>query len=399
MSSQDAAPQGLVQIDDPREVEAPAGWAPLAMAFRPFFLGSAVYACVVMGAWAVVLRGTALPGTDAFGPSMWWHAHTMVFGYSMAVVAGFLLTAVRNWTDRQTLEGPGLGVLFALWLLARVLPHVGAPRYAAAVADLAFCTGLLAVVTVSLVRARRWRDVATFPTKLATLTVACGLTWFGAPRLGLYLGLYVVLAIVLTIGKRVFPFFIEKGLGAEVKLDRAPGLARANLFVLLSFVIVDLAWPGSTAAAALAGAVALINARRLVLWAHPGVWAKPILWVLIVGYAWIVVGFTMLAAGYRVLAVHALTVGGIGMVTVGMMSRVTLGHTGRSPRDPPPVIALAFVAMLLATLARVALPLAGWVSYGTCMLLSQVLWVVSFAVFLAVHASMLLRARVDGKPG
>ncbi len=305
-------PEQLLQIGDPvADAKRGGRLTPFALGFRPFFLGSALYALLAMGLWALAYRGASLPGTEMFGPTMWWHAHAMIFGYSLAVIAGFLLTAVKNWTGLQTARGWTLGGLFSLWAAARVMPHLGAPLVATAVVDVLFNLALLAAVTIPLVRARRWRDVGIFPTKLLTIAIANALVYLSALgvvaalRVGLYLGLYIVLAVILTIGKRVFAFFIERGLEGDVKLPRAPGLAKASLVSFLAFVVADIGWPGSVASGVLAACVAFVNGWRLVLWAHPGVWRRPLLWVLILAYGWIVAGFAIFVVVYTPILLTA----------------------------------------------------------------------------------------------
>ncbi len=404
------APDGLVGIDDPRAAPRAPRFTPFGLGFRPFFLGPAIYAALGMGAWIAAFRGMAVPGTDGLGPAMWWHAHAVVFGYSLGVIAGFLLTAVQNWTGIKTLHGWPLALLFVAWAAARAMPHVGAPLAVTAVVDLLFDLGLFAAVMVPLLRAGRWRDAATFGPKLLTLAVANALVYAAALglgpalRTGLYLGLYVVLAVILTIGSRVFAFFIERGIGNGLELPRAPGLALASLVSFVGFVVVDLMWPASVGSAVLAACVAAVNARRLWLWTRWGVWSRPLLWVLVIGYAWIIAGFALYALEAfgqvrPMLALHALTVGGVGMVTRGMMARISLGHTGRSVREPPQVLWFVFGALLAAALVRVLLPLADVVEYATTVLAAQVLWVAAFAVFVVVYAPILVMARVDGKPG
>ena len=383
--------------------------SPFALAFRPFFLGSAIYAMLGMGTWAVVFQGQQVAGVTDFGPPHWWHAHGMIFGYSIGVVAGFLLTAIRNWTGLPTLNGRPLAALFALWAAARVMPHMGAPIEATAAVDLTFNLGLLISVTAPLVQARRWKDVATFPQKLLLLMAANAMVYFGAmghgpgQRIGLYLGLYVVLAVVLTIGGRVFPFFIRRGLGIDEALQTSRSLVYVNLVALGAFMLVDLIWPSSVGAAALSAAVALINGRRLWTWTRRGVWSQPLLWVLILGYGWLIVGFALLsldALGVFPAAqgLHALTTGCIGMTTVGMMARVSLGHTGRDIYAPRPVLFVCFGLLMVAATVRVWLPLTG-VSYSVVIISSQVAWVAAFALFIGMYAPFLLTPRVDGKPG
>ena len=380
-----------------------------ALGFRPFFLGSAIYAMLGMGTWAVVFQGQQVAGVTDFGPPHWWHAHGMIFGYSIGVIAGFLLTAIRNWTGLPTLNGRPLAALFALWAAARVMPHMGVPIEATAAVDLTFNLGLLISVTAPLVQARRWKDVAIFPPKLLTLMAANAMVYFGAmgqgpgQRIGLYLGLYVVLAVILTIGGRVFSFFIRRGLGIDEALQTSRSLVYANLAALVAFMWVDLTWPSSIGAAALSAAVALINGRQLWTWARRGVWSRPLLWVLILGYGWLIIGFALLSL--KALGVfpgaqglHALTVGCIGMTTVGMMARVSLGHTGRDIYAPRPVLRVCFGLLMIAATVRVWLPLTG-VSYLVVIITSQVAWVAAFALFIGMYAPILLTPRVDGKPG
>lgn len=379
-----------------------------ALGFRPFFLGASVYATLVMGIWALAWRGQPLPGTTLFGPTMWWHAHALIFGFAFAAVTGFLLTAVGNWTGRPTVQGGRLAGLFGLWATARILPHVGGGLALTAAFDLAFNLGVLWTVTVPLVRARRWRDVGIFPTKLLTLTIANALMYFSpsARRVGIYLGIYVMLAVVMTIGKRVFPMFIEKGLG-DVKVRRVPALALVNLAAFVGFVVADLGWPGSAASAVLAACIAGINGWRWVLWARPGVWRAPLLWVLLAGYGAIVLGFGLKAASviWPTLggaAIHALTVGGIGLTVLGMMARVTLGHTGRNVRTPerPGWLTAMFAALFAATLLRIAAPLiAEVVPYSVTISVAQTLWILAFGAFVLRFGPMLYSPRADGKPG
>jgi len=333
----------------------------------------------------------------------------MVFGYSAGVIAGFLLTAIGNWTGRPTLHGWPLAALFSLWAAARAIPHFGATIQATAAVDLSFDLSLMMAATVPLFRARQWKNLAIFGPMLVLLTAANAAVYLGAmgqgpgQRFGLYLGLYVVLAFIMTIGGRVFPFFIRRGLGIQDEMRQPKALAHANLAALVGFVAVDLTWPSSMAAGILAGAVALINARQLWIWTRRGVWSQPLLWVLTLGYGWLVVGFALVSL--KTLGVfpagqglHALTAGCIGMTTMGMMARVSLGHTGREIYAPRPALRLCFGLLLGAAAVRVWLPPTG-VSYAVAIVTSQVAWIAAFAVFVAMYAPILLSPRVDGRPG
>ncbi len=383
--------------------------SPFALGFRPFFLGSAIYAMLGMSTWAIIFQGQQVAGVSDFGAPHWWHAHGMIFGYSTGVIAGFLLTAIRNWTGLPTLSGWPLAALFGLWAAARIMPHMGAQIEATAAVDLIFNLCLIIVLTKPLIQAKRWKDVAIFPPKLLILMTANAMVYLGAmgkgpgQRFGLYLGLYIVLAIILTIGGRVFSFFIRRGLGIDDKIQSSKLLVYANLVALVAFMVVDLIWPSSIVAAVLSAAVALINGWRLWTWTRRGVWKQPLLWVLILGYAWLVVGFALLslkALGIIPAAqgLHALTAGCIGMTTVGMMARVSLGHTGRDLYTPRPGLGFCFGLLMLAAIARVWLPLTG-VSYLVVITTSQVAWIAAFALFIAMYAPILLTPRLDGKPG
>ncbi len=144
--------------------------SPFALGFRPFFLGAAMYAMVAMGTWTVAWQGQQVPGVTGLGAPQWWHAHGMVFGYSAGVIAGFLLTAIGNWTGRPTLHGWPLAALFSLWAAARAIPHFGATIQATAAVDLSFDLSLMMAATVPLFRARQWKNLAIFGPMLVLLT-------------------------------------------------------------------------------------------------------------------------------------------------------------------------------------------------------------------------------------
>ncbi len=387
----------LLQIGDPRAAPA-RGLRPFACGFRPLFLGAGLYAAVAMVLWTLAYRGAAVPGADAFWAPHWWHGHAMVFGYAHAVIAGFLLTAVQNWTGATTAKGGRLAVLTGLWLAGRILPHLGQASIALG-ADLAFGAGVLLAITVPLVRARRWTDLAPFGPLLVAL--GAGNLWFfaGAPRRGLLLGVYAVVGVLLVVAARVYPFFVEKGVPGEVSIPRRPWLSRALLAALVAFAAADLSGLGG--AAPLALLVAALASARLLSWLHPGFHRRALLWVLVAGYAWLALGFALLGAerlGWLAtpLGLHAITVGGVGMVTVGMMSRVSLGHTGRDLYARRPALGVCFGFALAATALRLSTPV---LPYATAVQLAQLAWVVTFALFVWVYAPMLLRPRVDGKDG
>jgi uncharacterized protein involved in response to NO len=214
----------------------------------------------------------------------------------------------------------------------------------------------------------------------------------------------LILSLIFVMARRVLPFFIERGVGSPVKILNRPWVDYSSLVLMLLFLAVDVFTHLDTLAAALAAALFVVHSVRLRDWHTAEIWRKPLLWVLFLGYGAAVLGFLLKALSAVLpltptLAVHAFAVGGIGLMTVGMMARVTLGHTGRDIQQSPRWLVLVFMALLLALLARVALPLLVPPWTLEWMALAQAAWLYAFAVFLWIYAPMLLRPRVDGQSG
>jgi len=202
----------------------------------------------------------------------------------------------------------------------------------------------------------------------------------------------------------VIPFFIERGCDTPVQLTYRAWLDVAILACYLLFAIAEIFVSSAILSALLAGALVILNLVRLWDWHTPGIWRKPLLWVLYVAYLWITFGFllkagTLLGGLSPSLAVHAFTVGGIGMMTLGMMARVSLGHTGRNVFDPPRVVNGMFLLLGAAAVVRVLLPLLDFGHYTQWILLSQWLWMAAFALFVLVYAPILVKPRIDGRYG
>ena len=382
------------------------------LGFRPFFLLGGLSATVLMALWLWLYHfsGT-LPQAGLLTP-ITWHAHEMLYGYGLAVIAGFLLTAVRNWTGVQTLHNLPLLLLALLWLLARLMPFVDIPAapLAMAVLDLAFDAALCLALLAPIARLRQWSQLAVW-SKVLLLLAGNALFYLGlfgqlaqGIRWGLYGGLYLVISLVLLMAARVLPFFIEKGVEEKVTLPSHRWMDIASLLLMLAFLVVEVFLPHALLAAAIAWALFALHALRLAGWHSRGIWRKPLLWVLYLGYAWIVAGFALRGLQAFVplaptLAVHAFTVGGIGLMTLGMMARVALGHTGRNVFDPPPLLTWLFLSLLLAALVRVLLPILLPAQYAAWIGLAQWLWIAAFGGFTWVYAPMLVQARVDGRYG
>lgn len=388
----------------------PGGVVFLALGFRPFFAGAAIFAVVTVAAWTLVyIAGVTLP---AVGISPFqWHAHEMIYGYTLAVIAGFLLTAVRNWTGIDTVNGAPLLGLFSLWVAARVCMLAGSGLVAAAaVFDILFAAGLVAAVAHPIVRARRWKQLGILAVVL--LLSICDVAFYlgclgylaDGVRWGIYGGLYLVIGLILIIGRRVIPSFIQSGVGYPVTLVNRRWIDRTVPALFAVLLAVDVFVPDKRAVPYLAGALFALNLVRVVGWHAPGIWRKPLLWSLYVAYVFIVLGFGLLAlSGFggapRFVAIHSLTYGGIGMITLSMMIRVSLGHTGRNVHEPPAMAWWCPIVLLVGAVFRVLLPLADMQHYIVWIAASQAAWILAFAGLSASLTPMLARPRVDGRPG
>ncbi len=395
----------LLQIEERNFSQGLGLWR---LGFRPFFLGAGLLAVLVMALWmAIFLLGWNIVPEGYAAPV--WHAHEMIFGYAVAVIAGFLLTAVKNWTNVQTAHGSALMGLFLLWVAARVAPFTGLPEVAF-LFDVLFLFALSAAVLHPVVKARSWNQLGIVA---VVLLLACSNVLFylgllelvpGGIRQGLYAGLYLVIALILVVGRRVIPFFIERGCDHPVQLTYRNWLDVAIVLFYLLFALTEVFAPFELLSSLLAAALVILNLIRLRDWHTPGLWRKPLLWVLYVAYLWIVIGFLFKSVGpwlglSPALGLHALTVGGIGMMTLGMMARVALGHTGRNVFSPPKIVGWMFLLLGVAGVTRVLLPLISFQYYASWIMLSQLLWIAAFALFVFVYTPILVKPRIDGRYG
>jgi uncharacterized protein involved in response to NO len=394
-------------LSQPVRAPQQSGPALFSTGFRPFFLLAGIAAVVLMAIW--LLGYTKHDPLLTYYGSSGWHAHEMLFGYVVAVIAGFLLTAVRNWTDTAPLRGIPLAALSSLWLAGRILPlFLGVPPWLVAAVDLAFLPALSLVLAIPLLRAGQKRNLF-IPVLLLVLMVANALVhmeWLGyamdSARLGVVLAIYTLVLLITAIAGRVIPFFIESALPA-VKIRPRPVLGYMSVMSVIILALADLFSPSAQIVVVCALAAALVHAWRLRGWMLRDVLAQPLLWILLAGYAWLVVGFILLAVANvglisTMIAFHALMVGGIGVMTLGMMARVALGHTGR-PLRAPPLVTLAFVLVNCAAVVRVAGPLLTLRYMKAVIGAAGALWITSFVLFLLVYAPILIQARIDDRPG
>jgi len=393
-----------LNIEDP-DANPASRFALFALGFRPFFLLAGITAVLLVPLW--VYHFTGAEAAFAYYDPLTWHGHEMLFGYNVAVIAGFLLTAVRNWTGLPTPSGKALAGLVLLWLAGRVLPFFASPWLIAAV-DLLFLPVLAIAIAIPLLRSRQNQQLV-FLLVLAALAganlmVHLQLLGFdtSSARLGLKLATYLVILLVVVLGGRVIPIFTDHGLNREAS-QRWKAVEILAIVALLLLMILELAAAPPMAIAVLAGLAALMHAIRLYGWYQAGIWRVPLLWVLHLGYAWLVVGLLLQALGVSghinpLLYLHAFTLGAIGSMTLGMMARVSLGHTGRELVVGWPLSA-AFALINLAAVTRVILPLLDAQRYSLWIVLAGVFWTLAFVLFVFVYARILVLPRIDGRPG
>ncbi|TBV12063.1 NnrS family protein [Stutzerimonas kirkiae] len=379
------------------------------LAFRPFFLAGSLYALLAIPLWVIAWTGI-WPGWQPAGGWLAWHRHEMLFGFVMAIVAGFLLTAVQAWTGRPSLSGRSLMLLAALWLAARLGWLLGLPAVLLAPLEMAFPL-LLAGALARLLWAVRQKRNYPVVVVLGLLAGADALSLYGLARFdegmqrqAALAGIWLVAALMGMIGGRVIPFFTQRGLGrAEAVRPWAwldLGLLAATVLVALLHglgVAVTLSPPLGI----LFLGIALGHAVRLWRWYARGLWRVPLLWSLHLALAWLALACLGMAFWHfgvlhnASLALHALTVGAMAGLILAMIARVSLGHTGR-PLALPAGMAWGFALLNLGALVRVFLY--GFWPHGS-LWLAALLWALAFAIFVWRYAPMLCRARVDGHPG
>jgi len=381
----------------------------LARGFRPFFTAACLFAMVVMGLW-LHAQSVIPAGSAGSLPAFQWHAHEMIYGYAVSVIAGFLLTATQNWTGRTTLNGSWLGVLLLLWATARIamLPQLGW-HTVAAVCDLAFLLGLLLAIAVPIIAVRQKRQAPVLIILLLLLAgngiFHLGLQGFvpNGVTLGIRLGFYLVLGLVLFMGRRVIPFFAEGGTGQKVEIPRPRWIDGALIALYPVFLVLRVFFP-AVSIEWIAAALFLITLVQLFTWHISGIWKKPLLWSLYLAFGMISLGFGLLSLARTLdisesIALHAFSVGGIGLITISMMARVSLGHTGRNIHEASFRIFLALLLLLVAAVLRTMLPVVIPSGYLTWVTAAGVFWIMAFGCLAMELLPMLTKPRIDGKPG
>jgi uncharacterized protein involved in response to NO len=374
------------------------------LGFRPFYLLASLFAAVSILLWVAQYAGWL---AFTYVQSSVAHGSEMLFGFATAVVAGFLLTAGRNWSGQPTPSGAVLAALALLWLAGRILVVTPFVTVAAAV-NAAFPLAVAAGLAVPLLRAGNRRNYffVALLAALGALALAVNLAWYGViarpARAGLQVALDVILFIMAVMGGRVIPMFTNNGVPGT-RARRLPWLEKAALGAILLLLLADLLDAPAALLAVLCGALAQLHGGRLALWQPWRTLRTPLVWILHGAYAWIVLHLVLrvlalLGVVSPFLATHALTIGGIGGLTIGMMTRTARGHTGR-PLVADRADIACYGLMMAAALARVAAPLVWPSAYLATVVVAGACWAAAFLLYFVSYLPWLVRARLDGRPG
>lgn len=387
-----------------QQMRAYSGPALFSFGFRPFFLFGALWAATAVALWLPLLSG-AISLPIAYPPAS-WHAHEMIYGYVPAVVAGFLLTAVPNWTGRLPVVGRPLLGLFVLWLAGRlaILSSGMIGRPTVALIDCSFLLVLSAVIAREIIAGNNHKNLR--------VLALVGLLWAGnvvfhieniwdsSTAYGTRIGIAAVVVLISLIGGRIIPSFTRNWL-VQRKAQKLPApFDRFDMWAMAATALASFAFVATPLAlhtALLAVAAGAINVGRLLRWRGYATSAEPLVLILHAGFAFIPIGFLLLAASIfwpgRIApsgALHGWTTGAIGIMTLAVMTRASLGHTGRPLTATRPIVAIYLLA-LIAALARIAA--AADVLRDTMLYVSAAAWVGAFAGFCIVYAPMLLKPR------
>lgn len=394
-------------VDPPKVTPALStrGWPLLRLGFRPFYLSAAVFASLAIPLWVTLFMGQVTLILAV--PPLLWHAHEMLFGFAVAVIIGFLLTAGKAWTGLATPRGVLLGVLVVLWASARIAAMV-APYLVYAVLDFVLLPLVAAILVDVLVRAgnRRNLPLAMILVLLSLANLVFHLAMIGMVDIPSMSALYASLALIVMIecvmAGRVVPAFTASATpGLQIK--SRPILERTTLSITaLALALWVFVPPGPVTLVAF-GLAAALHLVRQWQW-HPGVTrGRPILWILHAAYAWIALGFGLLALAQIEwvgvsAGVHALAVGATGGLIIGMITRTARGHTGR-PLQASTAEVLAYVLVITAAMLRVLVPLVAPQWLMPALICAAFAWCMAFVIYLCIYAPWLVSPRLDGKDG
>lgn len=401
-----SAQGGLVPLLEPQPTVPQGGRQALfRLGFRPFYLLAALWAALAVPLWIAQFAGLVPP--PAAYPALLWHAHEMTFGFALAVIVGFLLTAGRAWTGLPTPTGARLAGLAGLWIAARVFNYAG-PVTMAMLLDAAFILASMIAIGIVLMKARNYRNLFVLAVLTAFLVanslfhLAVAGRIDASPLQAARFFVFVIVVLTCVIGGRVIPTFTANALRGVRQWRNARLDAAALATTVLALLLALLPLPATVTAVACAVAAAL-QFVRLAGWNPWATRATPILWILHLSYAWIPVGLVLLALGAlgavpESAGLHALTIGAIGGLIIGMITRTALGHTAR-PLKAGRIETTAYVLVQLAVVLRLVPMLLPSLPYLAWTTAAAVAWSLAFAVYLVKYVPVLAAPRLDGRDG
>ena len=337
-----------------------------------------------------------------------WHAHEMIFAYSMAVIAGFLLTAIKNWTGIQTINGVKLMLLVGLWLLGRVVPFLLNNGWVIAFIDVLFLPVLAISIALPLLQVNNKRNyfliilIIIFATLNSLIHLELLGIISGVSTTVLKIALYLIIALVIVMAGRVFPMFSQNGVKQRYQVKSYSLIEKLAVPSYFAFILAVVFMDNKLIIIVASFVAGLIHAIRLKGWYNHQIWQVPLVWILHLGYLFLIVGFIMTALStyypsMYFLALHAFSIGFIGLVTIGMMARVSIGHTGRNLKFPPKTVKYSFILIILATLVRILLPLIVPTNYQLTVIISGLLWSMAFFLFVFSYTKILTSVRTDSR--
>ncbi|WDE99255.1 NnrS family protein [Lentisphaera profundi] len=376
------------------------------LGFRAFFLLAAYSTVFSMLLWGgVYAHGT--PVNSSYG-MLYWHSHEMIFGFTLAIIAGFLLTAVQNWTGIALASGIKLAPLIIVWLAGRIVPFLSLSPLMISIIDLSFIPLLMLYLAPPLIKAKKFKNLVMLV--LLALLFVCNLFFHLellqvtqlTLRKAIFVSVDLTLIMICIISGRIIPFFTGKVLDPE-KSVKKPVFEILSILSILLLVFSDLHLIEESLLRWLYIPAAIIHLLRIKGWYQKGVAKIPVLFVLYTGYSWLIIGFVLKGlSGFGIIngftLIHAFTSGCMGVIILAMISRVSLGHTGRKIKSSK-AVNVSFIVINLVALVRVFVPLINESYYIKAILWSSSLWVLAFLIFSCAFTPILLGVRADGEEG
>lgn len=374
------------------------------LAFRPFFLSGALFSVIAVLVWTSLLNGWI--GFYPYGSTIWWHSHEMLFGFATAIIVGFLLTAVQNWTGQSSVKGKSLALLWLLWFVARLMLAIdlGLGRWVVALVDLAFLPLVAFLLANLIIRVKLWRNLV-FVFVILLMTIANGLMHWavlsdnpGLATQGSYAMVMLVTLLMTVLGGRVFPMFTANGTGTQ-KVESIKWLEIGTIgsTVLIAIVYMTGIILPTELQTLLLMFAAVCHLIRLLRWRFWVTLKTPLVWSLHLSYACIPAGLFLMALHYSTnqiplsTALHGLTIGAMGSMILAMITRVSLGHTGRNIVVGK-LMSTAFIAIFLSFLVRVFLPVLSN-DYSLSVAVAAILWALAYGIFSTTFFPILTTKR------